>query len=229
MRIGTSDKIEVLAPILAENFIDIEIPQSTSDAYFGKVDAYKKRMGVAARYFFYNLHDSTVLSLKKKNRRDLQLVLNDIATLDFASALIDRKGLGLKARDLEFPLVISSIKTRHLSLNRVDGGSGKITPCRFRKVDEYLYEEIIAWEEGRIEIAFDLWCWRCDPLKRCLLLLSCEELEFEEKQDEAWERYFPESLNHYYEHFKARRRAGEFLSDYTLCLKLIDEYDKEIQ
>ena len=47
----------------------------------------------------------------------------------------------------------------------------------------------------------------------------------DEKQDTAWEKYFGHDFDDYYSFFKRKRDEGVFLSDYTQCCKLIDEFD----
>ncbi len=225
MKIEETNKIQKLAPILVEHFMDWEVAKSEWDLYREKIEKYKQYIGLAQKYFFYNSHDSDILSLKKINKNDLQFILNDISTLEFAYALINKKGLDIGECKLEFPIEITSKGTKHLSLNTVDENSGDIHPCKLRKLNEYLYEEIITREENKIEIAFDLWSNKKNPANRYLLLLSCMQLHIEEKQSVAWQKYFGDVYDDYYKYFTMKRDQGVFLSDYSLCEKLIDEYE----
>ena len=179
-------------------------------------------MGIFQKYFFYNLHDSTVLQLNKTNNGDLYLKLNDIATEEFAYALIDKKKINIKDRNLQFPITIHSEKTIDLSLNTVNTHTGEIIPSKMEKLQEYLYEEIIDWKENNIEIAFDLWH---EKGFRYLLYLHCEKLSIIEEQDYWWNKYFGSNYDGYYHYFKLQKEEEKYLSDYSLCEKLIDYYD----
>ena len=208
MKIGTSNKIQDLAPTFVENFTDLKLSQSVCRAYETKIEDYKKRIGKAAKYFFCHAHDSAILAIKKINRKDLLLRLNDFSTLEFACALIDKKGLNINKAALEFPVEFISSGTTHLSLNVVDR-DGTINPCRFRQLSEYLYEEILIWEKGHIEIAFDLWKHNSkNNSHRYLLLLSCKHLKIREYQSKAWKKYFGDTYNNYYDYLKLNEMPG---------------------
>jgi hypothetical protein len=73
-----------------------------------------------------------------------------MATLQFASALIDKMKLKINKSKIIFPLEIISENTSHLSLNIVDT-YGKIYETKFIKLSEYLYEEIIEWTDENIK------------------------------------------------------------------------------
>ena len=226
MKIGTTNKIQDLAPTFVEDFTDYELSESVSDTYRGKIEDYKRRIEKAAKYFFYHSHDSDILEIKKVNHKDLLMRLNDFSTLEFACALIDKKGLNINKESLIFPLEFISSGTTHLSLNIVEA-NGEIHPCRFRQMSEYLYEEILFWENGHIEIAFNLWKRKAkNNIYRYLLLLSCTHLKVKEYQSKAWKKYFGDRFDFYYDYFETERNAGRWLSDYSLCEKLIDEIEK---
>ena len=229
MKIGTSNKIQDVAPTFVENFTYSELSKSVCSAYETKIEDYKKRIGKAGKYFFYHSHDSDILEIKKTNRKDLLLRLNDLSTLEFACALIDKKGLDIDKTSLEFPVEFISSGTTHLSLNTVDETRGEIYPCRFRQLSEYLYEEILVWEKGHIEIAFDLWKHNSiNNNHRYLLLLSCKQLKINEYQSEAWRKFFGDTYKAYYDYFETERNVGRWLSDYSLCEKLIDEIEGQV-
>jgi len=219
MKIGTTDKIQELAPTLADVFTGSESPESVRDTYQKRATVYKKRIGINAKYFFGHTHDWKILEIKKINRKDLFLRLNDYATLEFAKVLIERKRLKICKENLEFPIEFITSGTTHLSLNTVKK-QGKIYPCRFRQLDDYLYEEILVWDENHIEIAFDFW-----KRGNFLLLLSCRQLEIKEYQNQAWREYFGNKFDDYYMYFETERNKGRFLTSHSHCKILIDEIE----
>ena len=226
MKIGFLDNIKELAPTLSTNFVDEEENfhakfHQIHKEYQQKIEKIKQKMGIGAKYFLGHLHDSKILSSKIKDN-NLSLILNDMATLQFACALIDKMGLKINKSKMKFPLEIKTKETTHLSLNIVDD-NGKIFGNEFFKLKEYLYEEIIAWTDENIEIAFDLWDTKKMPTPRYLLLVACKKIEFIEGQDKYWKKYFGDKYNSYYQYFLNERNNGEYLSDYSLCKQFIDK------
>jgi hypothetical protein len=166
-----------------------------------------------------HLHDGEVLSLKKI-KGNLYLKLNDFTTFVFACALIDKMRLGINKEKIIFPLEIKSEGTKYLTLNTVET-NGILHKKYFVKLKRYLYDEIIEWNENNIEIVFDF--WRKRSIRGYLLLLSCTNIKIVESQHEYWEKYFGEKYNKYYNYFINERNKGTFLSDYSLCVKLINK------
>jgi hypothetical protein len=225
MKIGKYNNIKDLAPTFIENFTDYEVSNDIYTEYNNKIEMYKNDMGVFNKYFFYHLHDSKIISLENIHN-NLYLKLNDMSTFEFACAVIDKFSLKIDVSKMIFPLEIISDKTVHLSLNSVDI-NGKLYEKKFVDLKEYLYEEIIEWNENHIEIAFDLCNMNLTPY-RYVLLLHCKKLIINENQNEYWKKYFGEDFNKYYEYFNMERNKGEYLSDYSRCLKLLDKIVSEL-
>lgn len=221
MKIGTTNRIQKLAPSLLGTFTEIEVPDyiRATHTYHEKIEVYKNRNEQVTKYFSGQMHDWSILEMKKINRKDLFLRLNDYSTLEFAYALIRKKGLSINESELMFPIEFNSSGTIHLSLNTV-GNEGTISPCRFRQMQDYLYEEILVWEENQIEIAFNFW-----KRNSFLLLLSCSHIEIKEYQGQAWREFFGKKYDVYYHYFETERNKGRFLTDYSLCQLLIDEIE----
>ena len=217
-----SGNIKDLAPTFVENYTDENVSKAVYQNYHNRIKEYKKIMGIGSKYFHGHLHDSRIISCKN-NKGDLYLKLNEMATLQFACALIDKMKLKINISKMIFPLEIISENTNHLSLNTVDV-SGKLDEIKFVALNEYLYEEIIEWTDGKIKIAFDLWANRIrHNYNRYLLLLSCENVIINERQRIYWNKYFGDKYDKYYNVFLEERNKGECLADYSLCEKLIDK------
>jgi hypothetical protein len=212
--------IKVLASTFIENYTEEDVPNSIYEEYSKKIAKYKEYIGIGSRYFFGHLHDSKIISCKNNNG-NLYLKLNEMATLQFACALIDKLKLNINKSKIIFPLEISSENTSHLSLNIVDT-NGKIIENNFIKVSEYLYEEIIEWTDVNIKIAFDLWTNKIKPY-RYLLLLSCRKINILENQKIHWNNYFGNEYDKYYDIFLEERKKGIYLSDYSICLKFMEK------
>ena len=214
------ENIKEFASTFIENYTDEEVSHDIYKDYKNKILNYKKYIGIGSKYFFGHLHDSDILSCKKI-KGILYLKLNDRSTLEFACALIDKKKLKIDKSKIIFPLEIISEGATRLSLNTVDV-DGTILESKFVKLNEYLYEEIIEWTDENIKIAFDLWSHKLKPY-RYLLILFCKKLIINENQNTYWKKYFGEEYNKYYNIFLEERNKGEYLSDYSLCEKLIEK------
>jgi hypothetical protein len=218
MKIGNSNNIKILAPTFVENYTEEEMDKNIHKEY------YKNNMGILGKYFFYNLHDSKILLLKNINN-NMYLRINDIATFEFARALINKLNLEINIQKIIFPLEIISEETKHFSFNVVDL-NGELHKHKLIKVSEYLHEEIIEWTNEDKEIAFDLWTGKITPC-RILLLLSCKNIKVIENQKTYWEKYFGTKYDKYYNEFRKERNKGTFLSDYSICIKFIEKIMNE--
>jgi hypothetical protein len=236
LKIGTSEYIQDIAPTLAHCYIkdlDFEQGADARNAYYERFKTLDERYRLSRMRLGGRLHDSYVLSREKTDDRYV-LWLNDVATLDFAGALRDKKGLQIND-EMEFPLGIVARDVKRLSLCAVNERSGRIMPCCHAKLWQYLYEEIISWDESGVEIAFVLVSDQIRVSGRsrrqfrnahALMLIACGHLGIDdEMQDEAWHKYFGRDFDDYYSFFKRKRDEGVFLSDYTECRKLIDEFE----
>ena len=212
--------IKELVPTFVENFTDENVNKSVYENYGKKIAKYKEYIGIGSKYFFGHLHDSYILECKNSNG-NLYLKINEMATLEFACAIIEKMKLKIDRSKIIFPLEIMSENTNHLSLNTVDI-DGRIYENKFVKLHEYLYEEIIEWTNDNIKIAFDLWANKLKQ-NRYLLLLSCKKLIINEEQSKYWKKYFGEEFNKYYDIFLEERNKGNYFSDYSLCEKLVEK------
>jgi hypothetical protein len=187
MKIGKYNNIKDLAPTFIENFTENDVSKNIYTEYANKIEMYKNDIGIFNKYFFYHLHDSKIISLENIHN-NLYLRLNDMATFEFACALIDKFSLKINRSRMIFPLEIISEETVHLSLKSVDI-NGTLCENKFVDLKEYLYEEIIEWNKNNMEIAFDLCNMNLTPY-RYVLLLHCKKLIINENQNEYWEKYF---------------------------------------
>jgi len=222
------DSLKDIAPTLVGDYTCEDTPEVIFKKYYKTIENYKQYMGLGNKYFFGHLHDSHILSCRI-NEGNLDLKLNEIATLQFACALVDKMKLKINMRKIIFPLEIISENTKHLSLNIV-GKKGKVYENDFVELNQYICEEIIKWTENNVRIAFNLWSdkvkYKFGDNVNCrnyLLLLSCDKLTINEKQHENWNKYFGNKYDKYYNLFLEERKKDKYLSDYSQCEKFIEE------
>ena len=61
--------------------------------------------------------------------------------------------------------------------------------------------------------------------ERIVAIIESETIEVKEKQDEAWNELFGNQYDEYYEYYKSQFNSERHVSDYTECLKLVDEFE----
>lgn len=215
-------KIQDIAPIIADNFVDYDADSETRENYFQLLKN-SSRLGIYYKYLS-SLNDSWIIKTELADNK-FTMIINDFTTHVFADALIDKKGLKIDHKDLIFPLHLDFEKT-DLSFNSVDddGFISKIEPT---DINEYLCEQILSVDSDRISIG--LVAWKNNKGKKqgkqILILINAKNINMTEFQHRAWTDLFGNKYNDYYEYFKSQLATGRYLSDQTMCLELIDEFD----
>ena len=222
--IDMNRKIQDIAPLLADDFVDFEIDLLTIENYRKLLDQEKHRIGLYYKYIPL-LHDSGVIETKIMENK-FSLTLNEFTRFVFASALIDKKGLNIDKEKMTFPLQID-FDIINLTFNKVDD-SGLIQPIEPTDLGVYLYEQIVSIDNDKLEIGMIFWKdYENKPGEHILILLTARNINIIEKQDEKWIHYFGESFNKYLDFYKLQLESGEYFSDQWICEKMIDKLDKE--
>lgn len=208
-----------ISPQLAYYLIDDVEAIDNSDL----IERNKDTIGKYYQYFGL-LHDSRILKTTL-NPQNFLLNLNDFTTHVFAEALVAKKGLKIEDDKLVFKVDIN-FETEAITFNTIDD-DGFITTIKPVKVDEYLYEEIISITDEFIEIGLIVWVSgrARKPGRHILILTKAKNISLIEHQDNDWEAVFGKGFDKYYNRFKAELLKGTYLSDQSLCGKLIDEID----
>ena len=224
-----SDKrnIQTIAPLLADDFVDLEEPIFHADEYSNILNQNSARLGLFKKYLTCKLHDSWVIELTQ-DLDSLKIKLNDFSTHVFADAIIERKKINIPHDKLVFPLTIELKGKLEFTYNTVDD-NGFLREIGIIDVDEYLYEQVFKIENDKIEIAFQFWksaLKRERSGKNIILVVSAKELIITENQDYAWNEIFGNEYDGYYKYFKEQFDSERYVSDYPECLKLVDEYEQ---
>ena len=219
--------IQTIAPFLADNFVDLEEPIFDRDEYSNILKQNSAQLGLFEKYLICKLHDSWVIELTQ-NLDSLKITLNDFSTHVFADAIIEREKINVPHDKLVFPLTIEFKGELEFTYYTVED-SGFLKEIGVIGVNEYLYEQMIKIEKNRIEIAFQFWksaLKREKSGKNIILIVSAQELIITENQNQAWNEIFGNEYDDLYEYFKGQFDSKRYVSDYTECLKLIDEYEQ---
>jgi hypothetical protein len=209
-----------VAPQLATHFIDIEdfseIRSNVFEVSESEIGKYCQCLGL--------LHDSWILETEI-TADNFILTLNDYTTYVFASALIARKGLKIRESKLVFKININ-FNIQALTFNTVDD-NGLLSVIKPVKIHEYLYEEIISITDGVIKIGLVVWVkgYGRKPGRTILILIDAKNVSLVRYQNKDWQSVFDNSYDTYYDRFKAELLKGRYLSDQSICEKLIDEID----
>ncbi|MFO7938904.1 MAG: hypothetical protein R6U66_04055 [Bacteroidales bacterium] len=215
-------KIQDIAPLIADDFIDYEVDEKTLQEYRDLLEQEKGRLGLYYDYLPL-LHDSKILKVDYTDSR-FTLFLNDYTRYSMACALIDKKGYDVDKDKLEFPIEID-FEISRMSFNSVDkkGVLHKTTPVA---PDILLYEQIIAFEKETMEVALVFLKENSEEEDEYILvLLTVKKIEVKELQDKSWWQYFDESSRVYLDLYKKELAKGTWISDQWVCEKLINEVD----
>lgn len=190
-RMNNKRNILTIAPFLADDFVDLDVPLFDKDTYSVFLDNNANRLGTFKKYLICKLHDSWVIDSKQENDR-LTLTLNDFSTYVFADTLIEKLNLPIDSDHISFPLTIELLGSLKVEFNMVDdnGNLIKIDPI---KIDVYLYEQVTHLDEEKIEIVFHFWKSNLEenkPGERIIVIASAENLNLKESQGLAWTKIF---------------------------------------
>lgn len=215
------NRIQDIAPLLAEDFIDFDINR---EKQIQLATDNSQRLGLLKKYLGL-LHDSSIIRSNASNDK-FSITLNDFTTHVFADVIVNRQKLKIKHAKLVFPIKID-FEITNLSFNTVDE-NGYIHSMEQTNFDEYLSEQIISIDKDIIEIGLTVWKdgIKNRPDQNILILISSTNIVLTELQDKAWRELFADTNNDYYNYFKTQLGNGRYLSDRSICNKLIDEFDK---
>ena len=218
------NRIQNIAPLLADYFVDFEPNSETKEKYSKLVMDNSQRLGLYFKYLTF-LHDSWFIETKLTEKL-FTIKLNDFTTHVFADALIRKKSLDITHDKLIFPIHIV-FEIIDLSFNTVND-DGIIKEIERTDIHEYLYEQILSIEDDKIDLGLVVWKnIKNKPGKQILILMSVKNINMTEFQDKAWSNLFGNKFDDYYEYFKLQLETGRYLSDQSLCEELIDEYDNK--
>jgi hypothetical protein len=217
--------IQTIAPMLADDFIDLEEPIFDTDKYSEFLRDRKNKLGLFSKYLICKFHDSWVIDVKQSDNV-FSITLNDFSTYVFEDAIIDKFSLPIDSDHIFFPVSLNFSSNLSVTYNTVDddGNLKQIAPT---KLDEYLYEQVITADTDKIEVVFHFWQSHKDiPGERIIVIVSANDLSITENQDEAFHKLFGNKYDKYYNYFKQQFDSDRYVSDGHICFELIDELDK---
>lgn len=223
---NNSINIKDLVPSFTEDFIDLETEIFDRTKYHELISNNTERIGILNKYINGKIHDSWIMDSKLENGT-YKLKLNEFSTHVFADAIIEKKNLKIDHDKLVFPIEINFKNVDDIKFYKVDT-EGFVIPTPITKIDEYLYEQILTVNEESIEIAFQFLKnaeSKSKPGERIVVIVNSETIEVKEKQVEAWNKIFGKEYDEYYQYYKIQFNSDRHVSDYTACLKLVDEFE----
>lgn len=219
--------IQTIAPLLADDFVDLDEPIFNTDAYSIFLDNNANRLGIFKKYLICKLHDSWVIDTKQE-KDSFTIILNDFSTYVFADTLIEKSNLPIDSDHISFPLTIELVGNLKVEFNKVDD-DGNLIQVDPTKIDEYLYEQVTHLDQEKIEIVFHFWKSNLKddkPGERIIVIVSAKDLIVTENQDQAWTEVFGNKSATLYKYFKEQFNSDRYVSDHNECEKLIDEFEQ---
>jgi hypothetical protein len=219
--------ILTIAPLLAKNFVDLQESIFDTKEYNNFLSQNSEILGLLNKYLIGKLHDSWIINLEKTSDK-LRVRLNDFSTHVFADAIVEKFNIDIEHDKLVFPVSIELQGDLKIEFNQVDE-KGNLHKTEQISVDEYLGEQVTILSKEQKEIVFELWHSNENddlPGERILLIASANELKLIEEQEEAWNQIFGNEYDEFYQYFKDQFESDRYVSDYSECLKLVDEFEK---
>ncbi|MCB9261775.1 MAG: hypothetical protein H6607_05310 [Flavobacteriales bacterium] len=222
--------IKEIAPFLADDFVDLDQPIFDFAQYSKFLDDNSDQLGNLKKYLIGKLHDSWITSFKLGDEK-LLIDLNDFSTHVFSDAIVERLDIKINHDKLVFPVTLEFMGNVKVEFFQVEE-NGDLIEIDQISFSEYLGEQLLKLNPNRIEIAFEL--WHDNPGKdlpgdRILAMVSAKELKLIENQDKAWNEIFEKTYDNYYQYFKEQFESDRYVSDYSECLKVIDEFELRIK
>lgn len=219
-------RIQDLAPLLADDFVDFEANTKTRKKYLKLVTDNSHRLGGYKKYLGL-LHDSWIIRTNV-TKENFSITLNDFTTHVFSDVIVERQKLKIEHDKLVFPIQLD-FEITDLTFNTVDE-DGNINSIEPTNINEYLYEQIISIDDHKIEIGLVVWKDGIDdkPGQHILILMSVKNIILTELQDSAWTEIFGNAYDNYYKYFKTQLDTGRYLSDQSICYELFDEFERQL-
>ncbi|WP_053404614.1 hypothetical protein [Persicobacter sp. CCB-QB2] len=214
-----------IAPFLADDFVDLDEPIFDLTQYSKFLDENSDQLGNLKKYLNGKLHDSWITNFELDEKK-IQITLNDFSTHVFSDAMVERFDIKIDHDKLVFPLTLELKENLKVEFFQVEENGDLITIDQF-SFSEYLGEQVLKLKHDQVKIAFELWHDNPNedlPGDRILVLVSAKELELIENQDKAWNEIFGKKYDNFYQYFKEQFESDRYVSDYSECLKLVDEY-----
>lgn len=218
--------IQEIAPFLADGFVDLDEPIFDFTRYSKFLDDNSDQLGNLKKYLIGKLHDSWITNFKLDEEM-IQIDLNDFSTHVFSDAIVERFDIKIDHDKLVFPVTLELKGNLKVEFFQVEE-NGDLKTIDQISFSEYLGEQLLKLNPDQLEIAFELWHDNPDedlPGDRILVLVSANELKLIENQDKAWNEIFGNTYDNYYQYFKEQFESDRYVSDYSECLKLVDEFE----
>jgi hypothetical protein len=222
--------IQQIAPFLADDFVDLDEPIFDIAKYSKFLEDNSDQLGNLNKYLIGKLHDSWITSFKLDEEK-IQIDLNDFSTHVFSDAIVKKIEIKIDHDKLVFPVTIELKGDLKVEFFQVEE-NGDLKTIDQISFSEYLGEQLLKLNPDQLEIAFELWHDNPDedlPGERILMIVSAKELKLTENQDMAWNEIFGNNYDDYYQYFKQQFESDRYVSDYSECLKLVDEYEQKIK
>jgi hypothetical protein len=184
IRIGKSNRVKDIVPILADLFIsDYELSDQKLKDYQLFYISNLEKLGQLGKYLNNQMSDYEILSIEK-GTNDLKFIINDLNYTLMAEEFVREKKLNIPLDDIVFPIIIKFQGVNSYSVNEVscDGDLIEINDHSVFYNSQILFDQLIYIDENNIEIGFSIWKYIGTRGKNFLLLISANLCQVSEAQ-----------------------------------------------
>ncbi len=190
MRIGESNNIKDIAPILANVFMqDFVLTESLLCEYQKYYHSKQEKLGLLYNYLNNQMSDYEIISIKK-NDQLLTMVINDLNYCLMAEDIAREKNLEAEIQNVLFPCIFTFQGIKHYSISEV-GENGELTEISDYSVisnPQILFDQLIYIDKDTIELGISLWKYIGKTGKNFLLLITANNFEVLETQIEQFNK-----------------------------------------
>lgn len=190
MRIGESNNIKNLTPILANVFMDGFV---LTDKLFQDYQEYfrikQDELGVLNKYLNNQMSDFEVLAIKKEDNT-LKMIVNDLNYCMLAEEIVREKNIEIDVQNLKFPFIFLFKDIKHYSISQVNhhGDLVELNDYSVVRNSQILFDQLIYCDKNTIEIGFSLWKYLEGTGRNFLLLVSAKICNVFETQVELLDK-----------------------------------------
>jgi hypothetical protein len=190
VRIGESNNIKSLTPILANVFMDgFVLTESILKDYQEYFMLKQDELGILTKYLNNQMSDFEILSIFKDDN-SLRIEINDLNYCLMAEEIARENSLAIDACKVKLPFILIFKNIEHYSVSEVDntGELKEITDYSIVENSQILFDQLIYLDKNTIEIGFSLWKYINGTGHNFLLLLSAKTVKVIEAQIELLDK-----------------------------------------
>ena len=199
MRIGESNNIKDIVPVLANVFLeDYVLSNDLLAEYQGYYNLKQDALGTLTKYFNNQMSDYEILSMNCDNDC-LKIEINDLNYCLMAEEMVREKNLSIEIQDFKFPCTFCFQGIQHYTISQVGANGELVEIPDYSLVSnaQILFDQLIYVDNDNIEIGFSIWKYMGGTGHNFLLLISAKTCQVIETQIELFDKLINSNISEF--------------------------------